>query len=108
MLNERRCCPAGVTRAESAAIAMRAMSAVKTSTAMTSANRQYALRMLKALARAIVEELEYDGKPVDPAVVARRALHGYRDTPEDATEREVITRELEDFVRDLRAAPPSD
>jgi hypothetical protein len=63
--------------------------------------------MLKALARAIVEELEYDGKPVDPAAVAARALHGYRDSPEDAAERAVICRELEDYVRELRVKDAS-
>lgn len=36
---------------------------------MNSETRASALRMLKALARAIVEELQPDGKPIDPAEV---------------------------------------
>jgi hypothetical protein len=70
---------------------------------MESQNRARALRMLKALARAIAEDLEYDGKPVDPVEVASRAMYGYRDTPEDAVERMAIRHELEAHVRELLA-----
>ena len=60
------------------------------------------MRMLKALARAIVEQLETDGQPVDPGEVADRALRGYSDAPADAAERAAVRHELEDFVRELR------
>ena len=72
---------------------------------MSSENRASALGMLKALARTIIEELQYDGKPVVPAEVAARAMYGYRDTPDDAAERRAIRRELEDHVRELLAQP---
>lgn len=91
-------------RAESAQRTTRAIGPI-VGIVMSSANRQPAVRMLKALARAIVEELEYDGKPVDPAAVATRALHGYRHSPEDEDERAAVQRELEDYVRELRANP---
>lgn len=65
--------------------------------------RARGIRMLKALARAIVEELEADGQPVHPGEVADRALRGYSDSPGDAGEWATVRRELEDFVRELRA-----
>ena len=70
---------------------------------MNSDNRARALRMLKALVRAIVEELEYDGKAVDATDVAERAMCGYRDTPENASDRAAIRRELEEHIRERMA-----
>jgi hypothetical protein len=61
------------------------------------------MRMVRALARAIVEELEADGKPVHPAEVAELALRGYSESLADAAGRAAVRHELEDFVRALRA-----
>jgi len=64
------------------------------------------MQMLKALARAMVEELQADGQPVQPGDVAERALRGYAGSPAGA-ERAAVRRELEDYVRGLHTRFPA-